>query len=87
MYQCTTHIQSTLLIKTLSTCKDALPLPGKNNVYYIRQHVINGKFIDTSNSILLNSSKHAQQPAWARPLKNFPIALKSSPSEQLKTTH
>lgn len=29
----------------------------------------------TSSSILLNSSKQAQQPAWASPLKNFPIAL------------
>lgn len=29
----------------------------------------------TSSSILLNSSKQAQAPAWANPLKNFPIAL------------
>ncbi len=35
----------------------------------------------------LNSSKHAQAPACANPLKNLPIALKSRPSEQLNTTH
>ena len=41
----------------------------------------------TSSSILLNSSKHAHEPACANPLKNFPMALKSRPSEQLNTTH
>ena len=40
---------------------------------------------NTSNSILLNSSKHDQAPAAASPLKNLPIAKKSSPSEQLNT--
>ena len=35
----------------------------------------------------MNSSKHAQAPLLAKPLKNFPIALKSKPSEQLNTTH
>ena len=29
----------------------------------------------TSSSIRLNSSKQAQAPAWASPLKNFPMAL------------
>ena len=38
-------------------------------------------------SILLNSSKQAQAPVLARPLKNFPMAMKSSWSEQLNTTH
>jgi hypothetical protein len=37
--------------------------------------------------ILLNSSKQAQAPAEARPLKNFPTMIKSMESEQLKTTH
>ena len=41
---------------------------------------------NTSISIRLNSSKHAQAPELARPLRNFPIAMKSSWSEQLKTT-
>ena len=34
----------------------------------------------------MNSSKQAQDPLCASPLKNLPIALKSRPSEQLKTT-
>lgn len=38
-------------------------------------------------SILLNSSKQHQAPDWAKPEKNRPIILKSSPSEQLNTTH
>ena len=38
-------------------------------------------------SILLNSSKQAQAPALASPLKNFPMAMKSNWSEQLNTTH
>jgi hypothetical protein len=38
-------------------------------------------------SILLNSSKHDQAPDYANPEKNLAIILKSSPSEQLKTTH
>lgn len=42
---------------------------------------------NTSISILLNSSKQAQAPELASPLKNLPIAIKSSWSEQLKTTH
>jgi hypothetical protein len=37
--------------------------------------------------ILLNSSKQAHAPADAKPLKNFPIMMKSIESEQLKTTH
>lgn len=41
----------------------------------------------TSTSIRLNSSKQHQLPDWANPEKNFPNVLKSSPSEQLKTTH
>ena len=41
----------------------------------------------TSMSILLNSSKQAQAPELAKPLKNFPMAMKSSWSEQLNTTH
>lgn len=35
----------------------------------------------------LNSSKQAQAPAAARPLKNLDMAATSSVSEQLKTTH
>jgi hypothetical protein len=35
----------------------------------------------------LNSSKQAQAPADASPLKNFPTIIKSIESEQLKTTH
>ena len=35
----------------------------------------------------LNSSKQAQAPAEASPLKNLPMARKSRPSLQLKTTH
>ena len=38
-------------------------------------------------SNLLNSSKHAQDPDCASPLKNFAIAEQSSPSEQLNTIH
>eukprot|EP00972_Heterocapsa_arctica_P033954 4999305-Heterocapsa_arctica.AAC.1 len=35
----------------------------------------------------LNSSKRAQAPAWARPLKKKrPVILKPRPSEQLETT-
>lgn len=41
----------------------------------------------TSRSIRLNSSKQAHAPEAASPLKNLAIARKSSPSEQLKTTH
>ena len=41
----------------------------------------------TSMSILLNSSKQHQAPDCANPEKNRPIILKSSPSEQLNTTH
>ena len=41
----------------------------------------------TSSSMRLNSSKQAHAPAWAKPLKNLPMALKSRPSEQLNTTH
>lgn len=37
--------------------------------------------------ILLNSSKQAQAPADAKPLKNLPTIIKSIESEQLKTTH
>ena len=37
-------------------------------------------------SILLNSSKQAQAPELARPLKNLPIAMKSNWSLQLNTT-
>ena len=36
--------------------------------------------------ILLNSSKQHQEPELANPLKNFLIAMKFKPSEQLKTT-
>eukprot|EP00001_Collodictyon_triciliatum_P057368 10219_5 len=39
----------------------------------------------TSKSIRLNSSKQAQAPQLATPLKNLPIC-KSKPSEQLNTT-
>lgn len=42
---------------------------------------------NTSMLILLNSSKHAQAPALARPLKNFATMIWSIPSEQLNTTH
>ena len=42
---------------------------------------------NTSISILLNSSKQHQAPDCANPEKNLPIILKSSPSEQLNTTH
>ncbi|RNA24725.1 hypothetical protein BpHYR1_026639 [Brachionus plicatilis] len=38
---------------------------------------------NTSKSILLNSSKHAQAPAEARPLKNFPIAIAVATISQL----
>jgi hypothetical protein len=41
----------------------------------------------TSSSILLNSSKHAQAPQQASPLKNFAIASTLSYSEQLNTMH
>ena len=41
----------------------------------------------TSMFIRLNSSKHAQAPAEASPLKNLPTIMKSIESEQLKTTH
>lgn len=41
----------------------------------------------TSNSILLNSSKQAQAPQQASPLKNLDIAATSNWSEQLKTIH
>ena len=37
--------------------------------------------------ILLNSSKQAQAPEDARPLKNFATIMWSIPSEQLNTTH
>lgn len=37
--------------------------------------------------ILLNSSKQAQAPALANPLKNLATIIWSIPSEQLKTTH
>lgn len=37
--------------------------------------------------IRLNSSKQAQAPAEANPLKNLPTIMKSIESEQLKTTH
>lgn len=40
----------------------------------------------TSTSIRLNSSKQAQAPELARPLRNLPMAMKSSWSEQLNTT-
>jgi len=39
----------------------------------------------TSIFILLNSSKHDQQPCYARPQKNLPIVFISTFSEQLKT--
>ena len=42
---------------------------------------------NTSTLMRLNSSKQHQPPAAARPLKNLPMAMKSKPSEQLKTTH
>jgi hypothetical protein len=42
--------------------------------------------LSTSTWMRLNSSKRAQAPAWARPLKKRPVILKSRPSEQLKTT-
>ena len=42
---------------------------------------------NTSILILLNSSKHAQAPAAANPLKNLPTIMKSIESEQLNTTH
>ena len=41
----------------------------------------------TYKSILLNSSKQHHPPDWANPLKNFLIAKKFKPSEQLNTTH
>lgn len=41
----------------------------------------------TSNSILLNSSKHDQAPALASPLKNLAIAWVFNPSPQLNTIH
>lgn len=41
----------------------------------------------TSILIRLNSSKHAQAPAEASPLKNLPTIIKSIESEQLNTTH
>ena len=41
----------------------------------------------TDTSIRLNSSKQHQLPDCANPEKNFPNVLKSSPSEQLNTTH
>jgi hypothetical protein len=40
----------------------------------------------TSNSILLNSSKHDQEPQEISPLKNLAIAVTSNASEQLNTT-
>ena len=42
---------------------------------------------NTSILIRLNSSKQAQAPAEASPLKNFPTIIKSIESEQLNTTH
>lgn len=40
----------------------------------------------TSTSILLNSSRHAQEPDCANPEKSLAMILYSTYSEQLKTT-
>ena len=42
---------------------------------------------NTSILILLNSSKHIQEPQFAKPLKKAATATKSVSSEQLYTTH
>jgi hypothetical protein len=41
---------------------------------------------NTYRSIRLNSSKQHHEPELANPLKNFLMAIKLRPSEQLKTT-
>jgi len=49
---------------------------GSNHFFSIMQaQTLFSKQALTSSSILLNSSKQAQAPDCARPLKNLPIAL------------
>lgn len=67
-------MSSTCWATTDSTCEgqkvfQRVPTPG-NHAADRRQPL---QF--TSRSIRLNSSKHAQAPLEARPLKNFPIAM------------
>ena len=62
-----------------------LSLPARMFVWMVR--ICWAMTESTSMSIRLNSSKQAQAPHWANPEKNRPMVLKSSESEQLKTTH
>jgi hypothetical protein len=54
--------------------------PNKNKSYWAITD-------STSMLIRLNSSKQAQAPEAANPLKNFPTIITSMESEQLNTTH
>jgi len=65
--------------KMISGSLFALALKRMRSYYAITE--------STSMLILLNSSKHAQAPALARPLKNLATIMWSIPSEQLNTTH
>ncbi len=46
-----------------------------------------GKVLKSVTDFLNVLLIRTQAPDWARPLRNFPMAWKSMPSEQLKTTH